>query len=339
VTAERQQELRTPPRFVIKTFWRLHRAAYRLTGGRFGLKSPEAGERFGMMRLTTIGRRSGKARVAIIGYYEDGPNLVTLAMNGWADAEPAWWLNLQANPDTSVQLADGLRDVRARVSTGAERERLWTKFADYPGWGDDIEGLAGRRSGVTAIVVFEPRSDAPVAERPPTVNGGGMGASHEPNVDAKLQAKAAPGSRWRLRMRHGWVIPGLAIAVYASGEAQHHALGLVPLLAFGIAPHLTVLAGWAQPDRRLGSRATRLFNTMHHPLVPLAVLGMAATGFLSPFWFVGALAWLSHIVIDWALGDGIRTAEGPVRARSIWSGRPFAGRSVAKSARASGVRA
>jgi hypothetical protein len=130
-------------------------------------------------------------------------------------------------------------------------------------------------------VVFEPRSDESVAERQSTVDVGGVGATHEPTVDAKLQARAASGSRWRLRMRHGWIIPGVAIAVYASGEAQHHALGLVPLLAFGIAPHLTVLAGLAQPHRRLGSRATVLFNTMHHALVPLALLGVAATGFLS----------------------------------------------------------
>ena len=52
------------------------------------------------MRLKTVGRKSGKERVAILGYYEDGPNLVTMAMNGWADGEPAWWLNLQAHPDT-----------------------------------------------------------------------------------------------------------------------------------------------------------------------------------------------------------------------------------------------
>jgi deazaflavin-dependent oxidoreductase (nitroreductase family) len=70
-----------------------------------------------MMRLTTVGRRSGQPRVAIIGYYEDGPNLVTLAMNGWADAEPAWWLNLQAQPDTTVELKDGARAVRARGAT------------------------------------------------------------------------------------------------------------------------------------------------------------------------------------------------------------------------------
>jgi deazaflavin-dependent oxidoreductase (nitroreductase family) len=55
-----------------------------------------------MMRLTTIGRRSGQERSVILGYFEDGPNLVTMAMNGWASPEPAWWLNLQANPEVTV---------------------------------------------------------------------------------------------------------------------------------------------------------------------------------------------------------------------------------------------
>jgi deazaflavin-dependent oxidoreductase (nitroreductase family) len=144
-------------KFVVRTAWRLHRAMYRFSGGRVGLSRPEAGGRFGMMRLTTLGRRSGEPRVAIVGYYEDGENLVTLAMNGWADAEPAWWLNLQAQPDTTVDLPDGSRIVRARAAAGAERERLWAGFRDYPGWGDDIVGLAARRPTQTAVVVLEPR--------------------------------------------------------------------------------------------------------------------------------------------------------------------------------------
>lgn len=156
MTAAREQAPRTPPRVLVRTFWALHRAAYRLSGGRLGLKQPEVGERFGFMRLSTVGRRSGKARVAIVGYFEDGPNLVTMAMNGWGEGEPAWWLNLQAAPDTTVDLAVGPRDVRARVAAGEERERLWAKFSDYPGWGDDIDALAGQRSGETAVVVLEP---------------------------------------------------------------------------------------------------------------------------------------------------------------------------------------
>ncbi|HEX5015290.1 MAG TPA: nitroreductase family deazaflavin-dependent oxidoreductase [Candidatus Limnocylindrales bacterium] len=157
MTAE-QGTANLPPRPIVRFFWKLHRTAYRLTGGRFGLSRPETGSKFGMMRLTTIGRRTGKSREAIIGYYPDGENLVTLAMNGWGQAEPAWWLNLQAAPDTTVVLADGPRDVRARAAIGQERERLWATFRDYPGWGDDIDALAARRSGETTVVVFEPRS-------------------------------------------------------------------------------------------------------------------------------------------------------------------------------------
>ena len=157
---------RTPPRLFIRTFWLLHRAAYRITRGGFGLSRPEAGTKFGMLRLTTLGRRSGQSRAAIIGYFEDGPNLVTLAMNGWGEKEPAWWLNLQAQPDTTVDLAGETRAVRARAAIGEERDRLWAKVADYPGWGDDIDGLATQRMHPTPVVVLEPRTTI----RTPTSN-------------------------------------------------------------------------------------------------------------------------------------------------------------------------
>jgi deazaflavin-dependent oxidoreductase (nitroreductase family) len=149
---------KNPPRVLIRFFWMLHRALVRATGGRIGLREPASGQRMGMMRLTTTGRRSGQERVAIVGYFQDGHDLVTMAMNGWADAEPAWWLNLQSLPEASVDLGDGPRPVRARAASGAERERLWPRFADFPGWGDDLDGFAARRSGETSVVVLEPAS-------------------------------------------------------------------------------------------------------------------------------------------------------------------------------------
>jgi deazaflavin-dependent oxidoreductase (nitroreductase family) len=127
---------------------------FRLTGGRRGLWEPRPG-RWGTIRLTTIGRRSGNKRSVILGYYEDGPNLVTMAMNGWADAEPAWWLNLQAHPDATAQLKHGTRAVRGRAAEGAERERLWARWREM---GDDPNGYAWRRSRETAVVVLEPQS-------------------------------------------------------------------------------------------------------------------------------------------------------------------------------------
>ena len=89
----------------------------------------------------------------ILGYLEDGPNLVTLAMNGWGDGEPAWWLNLQAHPQATVQLVNGTHDVQARIATGPERERLWNRWRSLD---ENLDGYARRRSTETAVVVLEP---------------------------------------------------------------------------------------------------------------------------------------------------------------------------------------
>ena len=140
----------------------VHRAIYSITGGRRGLRSPTA-ERWGILRLRTVGRRSGQPRVAIVGYYEDGPNLVKLAMNGWAEAEPAWWLNLQAQPDTVVELKDGLGAVRGRAAEGEECDRLWARWGEFS---DQYDAWAAMRSGPTAVVVLEPRTAAGVTAQP-----------------------------------------------------------------------------------------------------------------------------------------------------------------------------
>jgi deazaflavin-dependent oxidoreductase (nitroreductase family) len=105
--------------------------------------------------LNTIGRKSGEPRQVLLGYYEDGPNLVTLAMNGWAAPEPAWWLNLQAHPDATVELSNGVRPVRARAAVGEERERLWAGMREHQ---SNLDDYAAMRPTETAVVVLEPRS-------------------------------------------------------------------------------------------------------------------------------------------------------------------------------------
>lgn len=114
------------------------------------------------MRLRTIGRRTGKEHSVILGYYEDGANLVTLAMNGWAAPEPAWWLNLQAHPEVTVDLVDGPRTVRGRAAEGEERSRLWARWRDM---GDDVDAYATRRPSGTAVVILEPRPTGSGASR------------------------------------------------------------------------------------------------------------------------------------------------------------------------------
>ena len=143
------------PRWLVRTIWIGHRALYRLTGGRLGLR-PATPKQWGTLKLSSVGRRSGKARVAIVGFIEDGPNLVTPAMNGWAEAEPAWWLNLQSNPRAAVVLPDGSRrQVTARAAVGEERARHWRALLDL-GSAAFTDASAALRSRETAIVVLEP---------------------------------------------------------------------------------------------------------------------------------------------------------------------------------------
>jgi len=149
----REQMPRIPPRWFVRFAWYAHRALYRVTGGRVGLWRAKA-DRWGTLRLTTTGRRSHQERSVILGYLEDGPNLITMAMNGWADDEPAWWLNLQANPNAKVDLIDGPRSVTARAAAGAERSRLWAKWRELDA---NLDGYAARRSSETALVILEPR--------------------------------------------------------------------------------------------------------------------------------------------------------------------------------------
>jgi F420H(2)-dependent quinone reductase len=146
---------RLPPRFVIRAAWLIHRALYRLLSRRRTLRHATA-QTWGMMRLTTVGRKSGRQRVAILGYYEDGPNLVTMAMNGWGPAEPAWWLNLQAQPEATVELPDRTLAVHGRAATPEERPRLWELWGRYDGE-DNLEAWAARRPNETTVVIFEPR--------------------------------------------------------------------------------------------------------------------------------------------------------------------------------------
>jgi F420H(2)-dependent quinone reductase len=153
-TAERPRQ--RIPAWLIRSIWKVHRALFRFSGGRVGLWAASSSQ-WGTLRLRTVGRKTGRERVAIVGFIEDGANLVSPAMNGWLEPEPAWWLNLQASPDALVELPDGTtRPVRARSAIGDERHRLWQRFLDL-GTSAFTESNAEKRSMETAIVIFEPR--------------------------------------------------------------------------------------------------------------------------------------------------------------------------------------
>lgn len=142
-----------PPRWFVRLAWRVHRLLNRVTGGGF-LWDPTGKRGWGALRLTTTGRRSGQERSVILGYLQDGPNMVTLAMNGWREGHPAWWLNLIEHPEAHVELR-GLprRPVRARMAEGDERERLWGLWTQV---NKDMDRYAALRTTPTPVVVFEP---------------------------------------------------------------------------------------------------------------------------------------------------------------------------------------
>ncbi|WP_328531815.1 nitroreductase family deazaflavin-dependent oxidoreductase [Nocardioides sp. NBC_00368] len=152
-TDEKHRSAWLPPRWFIRAAWWFHRRLYAAGGARF-LRRPRP-DRAGMLRLTTVGRRTGQERSVILSYVPDGSTYVTLAMNGWADPPPAWWLNLKATPEALAETVDGPRRVRAHEALGPERERLWSLLAAADdGWGE-LDDFAARRSHRTPVVVLE----------------------------------------------------------------------------------------------------------------------------------------------------------------------------------------
>ena len=87
--------------------------------------------------LTTIGRKSGKQLTLPLIYGIDGERHVIVASKGGAPEHPAWYLNLQSNPQVDVQVAARKFQAIARTTHGEERQRLWEMMASiYPPYPD-----------------------------------------------------------------------------------------------------------------------------------------------------------------------------------------------------------
>ena len=103
-----------------------HTSVFRASRGRVGgrLGGSE------VLLLNTVGRRSGQRRTTPLLYLRDGDDYVVVASKGGAPKHPAWYHNLKANPETTVEVED--REVRARAeeATPAEKARLWPKLVE-----------------------------------------------------------------------------------------------------------------------------------------------------------------------------------------------------------------
>jgi deazaflavin-dependent oxidoreductase (nitroreductase family) len=80
--------------------------------------------------LTTIGRKSGKAFALPLIYIPDGDRFVVVGSKGGADEHPAWYLNLQAQPEVKVQVLARRFSARAYTASGEDRQRLWKLVCD-----------------------------------------------------------------------------------------------------------------------------------------------------------------------------------------------------------------
>ncbi len=114
---------------LFRFFTGAHAALYRLTDGRLGDRI----RRSPVLLLTTTGRKSGKERTVPLLYLTDGDDLVVVGSYGGGAQHPAWWRNLQANPEATVQVGRRTLRVRARGAGPEERARLWVRLVEmYP---------------------------------------------------------------------------------------------------------------------------------------------------------------------------------------------------------------
>ena len=128
-----------------------HTAIYRATGGRIGKRLPGLKQ---MLLLDHVGAKSGVKRTAPLLYAEDDRNLILIASKGGHPKNPAWFYNLKANPDTTVQVGSEVRKVHARLAEPDERPRLWQKAVDvYPTYRSYQE----RTNREIPVIVLEPR--------------------------------------------------------------------------------------------------------------------------------------------------------------------------------------
>lgn len=110
----------------------VHRAVYRLSGGRVG------GRVAGMpvLLLTTRGRSTGRPRTVPLTWFPDEDSTVLVASYGGDDRHPGWYRNLCAEPRVEVTQGRSHRAMKARTASPEERDRLWPKIvATYPGYG------------------------------------------------------------------------------------------------------------------------------------------------------------------------------------------------------------
>jgi len=128
----------------------IHRAIFNASKGRIFGKASE----MPFIELVTTGRRSGKERATMLSApILEGDRMVLVASFGGNDRHPAWYLNLQANPEVQVTMAGTTRTMIARTASEEERDELWPRITSaYGGYARYQE----RTERQIPVVILEP---------------------------------------------------------------------------------------------------------------------------------------------------------------------------------------
>ena len=104
-----------------------------------------------LLLLTTTGARSGQRRTTPMMYVPDGQRLLVIASNAGAPSHPAWYYNLLAHPQVTVEVGRETFDATAIVTEGAERQQLWISIVEKNPFFADHQAKITRQIPVIAL--------------------------------------------------------------------------------------------------------------------------------------------------------------------------------------------
>ncbi len=103
--------------------------------------------------LTTVGRRSGRELTLPLIYGEVEGGYAVIGSKGGAPSHPAWYQNLETNPEVDVQVGPNRFRARARTASGAEREKIWQQMVGIYAPYTEYQARTERQ---IPVVVLEP---------------------------------------------------------------------------------------------------------------------------------------------------------------------------------------
>ena len=133
---------------LVKIYWRIHQRLYLWSSGRIG----HTVRGLPILILNTKGKKTGIPRINALMHMPHGRDFVVIASNLGINKNPAWWINLKADPITTIQVGRQHYTVRAREAEGEEREKLWKMMAEKS---TDYERYRKGTSRHIPVVVLE----------------------------------------------------------------------------------------------------------------------------------------------------------------------------------------